>query len=378
MEALMNKPSAANPAFRTAQRQISDRSPGPDTEQAEQSSRYLSKEAVQQARQTPRDLSRNDVLQLQRTLGNQSVRRILTRASTVEQPAVPRTTATISHPARIMRQSVWRTGNSSSTSIQRTLKKLPGKSSGWFRKGRRDKLNSLVEAYNSLEMATIGSKKTVAGYQNLLTSLNEIWKAAHDWKLATLKKTPEKAGEIQAWIDKQVLPEISLKENGIEEIKQAAALEDSWKGAKYNAAYAGPAYTTSPNAGLNWLAAPEIAGVYKYHIIKNQFDGATLNAYEDLMQYKQNKTAGEALRIYRKYQMNTSNQLNITGEGAGGLEGIGRARAAIEALEQNPQNPPDGFGAIETSIQNVLNEIMISFKDTEPYKKITTPPNVVS
>jgi hypothetical protein len=223
-------------------------------------------------------------------------------------------------------------------------------------------------------MNSVGSKKSVASYQNLIAKLDEIWQAANQWKLAVLKKTPDKAGEIQTWLDKQVLPERSLKETGIEEIKQAAALEDSWKGAKYSAAYATSAFTTAGDAGLNWLATPEIAGVYKYHIIKNQFDGATLNAYEDLMQYKQNRTAAEALRIYHKYEMSTSNKLNITGEGAGGLDGIERARASIEGLRQDPSNPPADFGAIEKSIVNVLCEIMISFRETAQYKKITTPP----
>jgi hypothetical protein len=337
-------------------------------------SSYLSGTAVQRAKQNPRDLSRNDVLRLQRTLGNQFVQRLLARPTTPPKSSLP-----AAHPARIMRQSVWGSARSASGKtgaavIQRTLKKLPGKSSGWFRKGRRDKLNNLVEAYNVLEMNSVGSKKSVASYQNLIAKLDEIWQAANQWKLAVLKKTPDKAGEIQTWLDKQVLPERSLKETGIEEIKQAAALEDSWKGAKYNAAYATSAFTTAGDAGLNWLATPEIAGVYKYHIIKNQFDGATLNAYEDLMQYKQNRTAAEALRIYHKYEMSTSNKLNITGEGAGGLDGIERARASIEGLRQDPSNPPADFGAIEKSIVNVLCEIMISFRETAQYKKITTPP----
>jgi hypothetical protein len=370
----MLKQAPITTKFNPLQRQSLDSLQYPNNYRQASSSPYLSRMAVQQAKQNPRNLSRNDVLRLQRTLGNQSVQRLLARPTTPPKPGLP-----AAHPARIMRQSAWGSSRSSSgmtgaAVVQRTLKKLPGKSSGWFRKGRRDKLNNLVEAYNVLEMNSVGSKKSVASYQNLIAKLDEIWQTAHQWKLAVLKKTPDKAGEIQTWLDKQLLPERSLKETGIEEIKQAAALEDSWKGAKYNAAFATPAFTTAGDAGLKWLATPEIAGVYKYHIIKNQFDGATLNAYEDLMQYKQNRTAAEALRIYHKYEMNTSNKLNITGEGAGGLDGIERARASIEGLRQDPSNPPADFGAIEKSIVNVICEIMISFRETAQYKKITTPP----
>jgi hypothetical protein len=276
-----------------------------------------------------------------------------------------------------MRKSVWgssRPQAGGSRTIQRSLRKLPGKSSGWFRKGQRDKINDMVEAYNTLEMNFVGNKKSVQGYQTLIGELDKIWQAAHKWKLSVMKKAPDKAATIQNWIDQQVEADRNLKVTGIEEIKQAAALEDAWNGAKFNPAYATPEFTTDGNAGLKWLATPEIAPVYKYHIIKNQFDGLTLNAYEELIQYKQSPSAAEALRIYRKYEMSTSNKLNITGEGAGGIEGIERARATIEALEQNPQNPPQDFGAIEGSIRNVLNEIMISFRMTPQYKKITTPP----
>lgn len=332
----------------------------------------LSRIAIQQAKYTPRDLSRNDVLHLQRHLGNQSVRRLLAR------PAAPVNPAKVaSHQAHIMRQSVWGTSKPRSggaSVIQRSLRKIQGKSSGWFRKGRRDKLNIMVEAYNTLEMQYVGSKKSVQGYQTLIVELDKIWQAANQWKLDVLKKDPEKAAEIQDWMDKQVVADRDLKVTGIEEIKQAAALEDAWKGARYNPAYATPEFTTEGNAGLKWLATPEIAPIYKYHVIKNQFDGPTLNAYEELMQYKQNRTAAEALRIYKKYDMATSSKLNITGEGAGGLTGVAQARATIEALEQNPSNPPEDFGSIEGSIKNVLNEIMISFRTTPQYKKVTTAP----
>ncbi len=369
----MPKSAPTKVKARLIQRQSSASPQLQDTEQEVASNTAsLSRMAVQQAKYTPRDLSRHDVLQLQRHLGNQSVRRLLARPAAYTAPvkAAP-------HSAHIMRQSAWNTirpQNGAGSTIQRSLRKITGKSSGWFRKGRRDKLNIMVEAYNTLEMKYVGSKKSAQGYQILIGELDKIWQAANEWKLDVLKKDPEKAVEIQDWMDKQVVADRDLKVSGIEEIQQAAALEDAWKGARYNPAYATAEFTSNGDAGLKWLATPEIAPVYKYHVIKNQFDGATLNAYEELVQYKQNRTAAEALRIYNKYDMATSSKLNITGEGSGGLTGVAQARATIEALQQDPSNPPQDFGSIEGSIKNVLNEIMISFRSTPQYKKITTAP----
>jgi hypothetical protein len=74
--------------------------------------------------------------------------------------------------------------------IQRLFHNVPGKSSGWFRKGRRDQVKAMVDAYLDLEKATI-AQKTVEKYQMLLTELEKIFQVARAWKLDVLRK-PEK------------------------------------------------------------------------------------------------------------------------------------------------------------------------------------------
>jgi hypothetical protein len=296
------------------------------------------------------------LIHLQRAVGNHAVQRMIGGIPT--SPAHAETTES----------------SDAGATIQRAIKPLPGASSGWFRKGRRDKINAMVEAYNTLEIQSSGSKRTVESYQKLLPEIQKIWQAAHEWQLDVRAKHPDKAEEIGDWMKKEVEREEDAKKGQIGELQQALALKAASDGAAYNVAYTTAEYTGA-TAGARWLATPALAAIYKYFLIQVQFEASTLYAYEDVTAYRQNPSRGEALRIYDKYDMGTASQLNITGEGAGGEEAVNAVRAQIQTLRNNPNAAaPANFGAIEKSLINVINELFIAFRSTTPYKKVTTPP----
>jgi hypothetical protein len=261
--------------------------------------------------------------------------------------------------------------------IQRAITRLPGASSGFFRKGRRDKINIMVDAYNALEIGASGSKRSVAGYQALLPEIRKIWQAAREWQVDVMKSSPAKAATIGEWMTSQVEREEDAKNAQIGELQEAAALKAASDGASYNVAYTTPQFTTKEGgAGVNWLATPALRPIYEYFMIQVQFENATLKAYQDVTRYKQNPSRDEALRIYHKYDMGTASQLNITGEGVtGSFEAINTKRRQMEALEADPTAAaPANFGAIEESLIHVVNELFIAFRTTTPFKKVTTPP----
>jgi hypothetical protein len=384
---------------------------------------------IQRAQEDPASLTPADVLTLQRSIGNQSTVRLLAptlqpklklgpagdpyeqEADRVAQQVVQQTdsssrtaqraaqsdeeeiqasplTATISRVqrqpktrplARMFSPEIQRQASSVQRAegfIQRRIEPIAGKSSGWFRQGRRDKLNAKVAVYNQMENRFAGTNRNVQSFQLLVAKAEEILRDANAWRQAVARSKPEKAQEILTWIETKVQPELEMKRAALNDLQQAVAMKDAWDNPTYNPLYTTDEYTKAGNAGIRWLSTPDLAPVYKYHIIKNQFEGITLNAYEDIVRYKQNPSRAEALRVYDKYRMGTADDLNITGEGAGGIESINKFREKIEALRRNDNGAvvPAGFGAIETSIVNVLNEIFISFRLTEPYKTITTPP----
>lgn len=265
--------------------------------------------------------------------------------------------------------------NSHDYAVQRAIAVIPGKSSGWFRKGRRDKINALVVAYNTLEVETAKAKSTSVGVQKLLTAIQKILTDAKLWLGAVIKATPEKAASIADWIVEEVEREETAKRGQLGEVQASEALDAAWNGASYNVLYTSPQFTSSISAGTNWLATPALAPIYEYHIIKNQLEASTLNAYKDIKKYCLNPSRDEALRIYHKYQMQRADVLNITGEGAGGTTAINLVRNAINTLEVDPTGaPPLDFGAIGTSVENVINELFVSFTSTEAYQKVTTAP----
>jgi hypothetical protein len=259
--------------------------------------------------------------------------------------------------------------------IQRQIEPIGGKSSGWFRKGRRDNLNAKVAAYNTLEARLTGPKRnTVQSAQLLHSKVEEILRDAERW-CQSVTKTPDKEQEIRSWIQSQVVPERDAKQNALSALQEATRLENAWKNPIYNPLYTSSEYKGS-NGGIVWLSTPELAPIYKYYVIKVQFDAPTVNAYEDIQNYKKNPSRDEALRVFDKYNMSTSSDLNITGEGVGGIAAINAVRTEIEKLRSNAPDAvvPRDFGAIEMSVVNVLNEIFGAFTSTEQFKKVTTPP----
>ena len=309
--------------------------------------------------------SHSTIIRLQREVGNHAVQQMIKLPQTGAMHLPPLDVDTHDTPS-----------SESGKPIQREITKLPGKSSGVFGKGRRDKINVMVQAYNKLEMGAVGPKATIANIQKLLPEIQKIWQAAREWQVDTMKKNPEKAATIAAWITSEVEREEDAKKASIGELQEAASLKAASDGAAYNVAYTTPEFTIPINgAGVKWLQTPTLAPIYRYFIIALQHDGATLSAYEDMARYKANPTKAEALRIYDKYEMAASNQLNIAGEGAGGIDAVNATRAQINALRAGPNAPvPANFGAIEKSVTYVINELFTTFRDTTPFKKVTTAP----
>jgi hypothetical protein len=311
-------------------------------------------------------LSPASLISLQRMIGNQAVQRMVT-------PRKPKAIQRIPF-------EVGETSDSEPASgeiIQRQIEPIEGESSGWFRKGRRDKINIMVEAYNSLEMSLSGAKRTAASYQTLLPEIRKIWQAAREWQMDVMKKNPAKAAEIGLWMTSEVEREEDAKNAQINELQEAAGLKAASDGAAYNALYATAEYTTSTLAGAKWLSTPAIAPIYRYFLIQIQYEGVALKAYEAVMAYRQNPSKAEGLRIYHEFEMNKADKLNITGEGpkVGGVEAIAGVRRQFEAMEADAAAPvPAHFGPIETSLFNIMNEMFIAFRTTEPYKKVITPP----
>jgi len=261
--------------------------------------------------------------------------------------------------------------------IQRAIKRLPGKSSGWFRKGHRDKINELVDAYNMREISLAGSKRTIEGYRSLLPDIQKIWQAANAWHLDVMKGSPEKAQAIRDWMAEEVEREEEAKNAQLGELAEAQSLKAASDGAAFNALYATPDFTTASTAAVRWLNTPAIAPIYRYFLIQVQYEAPSLYAYEDIKKYGLNPTRAEAIRIYDKYDMGTAKQLNITGEGpkVGGIAAINAFREQITALKADDSAaPPANFGPVETSVTNVINEMFIAFRMSAPYKKVTTPP----
>lgn len=318
--------------------------------------------------------STKDVGSLQRMIGNQATMQMF-------QPAPPKSLSVhqpvLGAPPDLDDTETAYTHPKGGLTIQRAIKPLPGKSSGWFRKGHRDKINELVEAYNEREKTQAsGSKKSVEAYQALLPDIQKIWQDANAWYLDTMKGSPEKAAEIRAWMTNEVEREEDAKRVSIGELQQAAALKAAYDGASYNAEYATPDFTTGKDVGLRWLNTPAIAPIYEYHIIKTQHEGITLNAYRDIQQYKRNRSRVAALDVFDKYKMGAAGDLNITGEGiVNGALRVAEFRALIAALRADANAAaPEDFGPIEVSLEKVLNELFVSFRTTAAYRKVITPP----
>jgi hypothetical protein len=313
------------------------------------------------------NISASTLIHLQRTFGNHAVQRMLI-------PSKPQRAAI--SPVPSLGSDVKHSTAQDKKTIQRIIKPLEGASSGWFKKGRRDKINEMVNAYNDLEISMGGSKRSAESYESLLPEIQKIWQAAKAWQLDVMKSSPEKAAEISVWITNQVEREEDAKKASIGELKDAALLKSASDGASYNALYTTPQFTEKgEGAGIRWLQTLALKPIYRYFIIQVQYDGPTLYAYDDVINYRQNPSREEAIRIYNKYDMGTTSQLNISGEGAGGVEGMRAIRSQITALEADPTAPvPQDFGPIETSLVKVINELFISFKTTKPYQKVTTPP----
>ena len=311
---------------------------------------------------------------LQRTIGNRATMQLL-------QPAPQPESLHIHRPALNLPPELDDSSESGhvnprhGVTIQRAIKKLSGKSSGWFRKGQRDKINILVDAYNAREITLSGSKRSAESYTALLPDIQKIWQAAQEWYLDTMKSNAEKAQEIRAWMVAEVEHEEDAKRAQIGELQEAAALKAAFDGAAYNPLYATPDFTSSVGAAVQWLATPALAPIYRYFLIQVQFEAAALYAYEEVTKYRLNPSRTEALRIYDRFHMDAAGDLNITGEGVGGIEAIERFRAQIATLRGSPDAAvPADFGSVEKSLINVVNEMFIAFRSSTPYKKVTTAP----
>lgn len=285
----------------------------------------------------PKHLSHEDILHMQSDIGNKAT-------------------------MQLMAQS----GQSSAT-IQRRINPIAGQSSGWFRKGRRDKLNVMVGAYNIQENK---SANTIPANQALQAEVQKIRKYAEDWKASVQSKSPEKGEEIATWIKTELDREETAKGAAIGQ----ASLDDAWKNTGYDERFSTPKYTEA--AAMTWLNTPELANVYRYYVINKQFDAATMNAYDDMQAYAKNPTRDEAIRIYNAYSLKDASTLNITGEGVGGIGAINAVRSQFSALINNPDAPvPPDFGAIQRSNVNVLSEIFTAFSNSDEFKRITTKPD---
>ncbi len=331
----------------------------PTLERLSKSSKPRLKRAHQSSSYGQSDISSNSstLIHLQRTIGNHAVQQML---NPPQSEAIGHLPFDIDHHSPL-------------ATIQRQIAPLEGKSSGFF-KGRRDKINDMVNAYNLLEKQA-SSKGLSENHKALLPHIQKIWLAARAWYVDVVKSNPEKAKAIDNWMKTQVEREEDVKVALIGKLHDAETLKAAWDGAAYNQAYTTDEFTTASTAGEKWLKTPALAPIYKYFIIEVQHDSVTLDAYEDLKRYRANPSRSEAIRIYKKYNMATADQLNITGEGVGGTQAINLVRQQMEALESNPNSAlPANFGAIESSIETVINEIFISFRNSQPYKRITTAP----
>ncbi len=317
-----------------------------------------------------------DISALQRTIGNQATMKMLQSAPQPESLHTHQPALSLA-PELDDDSESGRVNPRDGATIQRAIKKLPGKSSGWFRKGQRDKINELVDAYNIREITLSGSKRTAASYTELLPDIQKIWQASQAWYLDTMKSSAEKAQEIRAWMVAEVEREEDAKQAQIGELQEAASLKAAADGASYNALYATPDFTTATDAAVRWLATPALAPIYRYFLIQVQFEAAALYAYEEVTKYKLNPTRAEALRIYDRFHMDAAGDLNITGEGpkVGGIAAIEQFRAEFATLRGDTNAaPPATFGPVETSVSNVIKEMFIAFRSYAAYRKVTTPP----
>lgn len=223
----------------------------------------------------------------------------------------------------------------------------------------------------------MGAKRTAASYQTLLPDIRQIWQAAREWQLEVISKNPDKAAEIGLWMKNHVEREEDAKAAQISELNEAAGLKAASDGAAYNPLFATAEFTSSTEAGTKWLSTPEIAAIYRYFLIQIQYEGITLKAYDAVKAYSANPTRAEGVRIYHEFKMEDANVLNITGEGylVGGKVAVDAHRRKFEAMEASAAAPvPADFGPIERSLINIINELFIAFRETQPYKKATTPP----
>ncbi len=107
---------------------------------------------------------------------------------------------------------------------QRKLKGFEGKSSGFFKKGQRDKLNEIIKAYNDTNIANLTengdeNKEMIhEGAQTGMNALYHIQQFATKW-LESITKKEEKQEEIKNWYKTEFLNEFTrvdkkLKETG--------------------------------------------------------------------------------------------------------------------------------------------------------------------
>jgi hypothetical protein len=211
----------------------------------------------------------------------------------------------------------------------------------------------------------------LAAYQKLLSDLQKIKTAAAAWRTSVATAKPEKAATIGTWITTELDRETAAKQAQMGE--HPDGMKAASDGASYNAQYATAAYMEL--AGTRWLETPALTPIYKYFMIQ-QHEEDPLKAYLDFQRYRKAPSRAEAIRIYNEYQLGGSERLNIGGEGVPGqIAAVNATRRQFTGLMADPLAPvPANFGSIELSVNYVINSMFLTFTNTEPFKKIVTPP----
>jgi hypothetical protein len=326
-----------------------------------------------------------DIMAIQRMVGNQAVQRLIEQArpqaAAHDAPAAVRKPALSGPPFDKDMPAFASYTPQNGVAVQRRINKLPGKSSGFFRKGHRDNINALVDTYNTAEAKLADAKPTLASVRALIPEIQKIWNDANAWHIDVMKKSPEKAAAIRQWMTSEVEREEDTKRVQVGELEAAAALKAASDGASYDVRYTGREFVDyTAGAGVRWLQTPALALIYKYFMIQ-QLEETTVNAFDDLAKYRLSPSREEALRLFKKYQMESTALLNISGEGLGGRGGdlIRTFRATIAHLESHPDDPvPPNFGPVEQSVHHVINMMFTTFANTEPFRKVTRPPEAKS
>jgi len=284
------------------------------------------------------NMSSDDILNMQSTIGNLATMQLLRQSQTSQTQ--------LQHKIGV--------------TLQRRVKPMEGTSSGWFRKGRRDKLNLMVAEYNLKEMK---SSNTTSDNQSLLNDLQKINQYAMEWQ-KSVKNDEDKAKSIKNWRSDELAPEIQMRgalitlASPMDDTAMKAASKNTQHDKRFSPEqYAIPAI---------WLQEPNLINVFR-DFARKEFSLENIDAFMEMSAYRYSPSRDEALRIYDKYEMASSNgDLNINRKAP--------ILQQLALLKTDPKAPvPTDFEEIKKQLWTNIGDTFSRFKFTEPYERISNP-----